>query len=98
MSISVLKKPLVTEKFTKISEKLNKVSFIVAKTATKDEIKSAVEAMYSVNVTNVNTMVYAGKAKARFTKRGYFHGRKPAFKKAVITLQEGQKIDFFQNI
>lgn len=91
-------KPLVTEKFTALSEKLNKVSFIVAKTATKAEIKSAVESMYSVQVSDVNTMVYAGKAKARFTKRGQFHGRKPSFKKAVVTLQEGQKIDFFQNI
>jgi large subunit ribosomal protein L23 len=43
-------------------------------------------------------MIYAGKSKARFTKRGYFSGSKPSFKKAVITLQEGQKIDFFQNI
>ncbi len=96
--MSVLKKPLVTEKFTAISEKLNKVSFIVAKTATKTEIKEAVESVYNVNVTNVNTMVYAGKSKARFTKRGYFSGRKPSFKKAVVTLQEGQKIDFFANI
>ncbi len=96
--MSVLQKPLVTEKFTAISEKLNKVSFIVAKTATKTEIKEAVESVYNVNVTNVNTMVYAGKSKARFTKRGYFSGRKPSFKKAVVTLQEGQKIDFFANI
>ena len=94
----ILQKPLVTEKFTAISEKLNKVSFIVAKTATKTEIKKAVEELYSVNVTNINTMIYAGKSKARFTKRGHFSGRKPSFKKAVITLQEGQKIDFFQNI
>jgi large subunit ribosomal protein L23 len=91
-------KPLVTEKFTAISEKLNKVSFIVAKTATKTEIKKAVEDIYSVSVTNVNTMIYAGKSKARFTKRGHFSGSKSSFKKAVITLQEGQKIDFFQNI
>jgi large subunit ribosomal protein L23 len=96
--MTILKKPLVTEKFTAISDKLNKVSFIVAKTATKTEIKKAVEETYSVNVTNVNTMIYAGKSKARFTKRGYFSGSKPSFKKAVITLQEGQKIDFFQNI
>ncbi|MBC7382588.1 MAG: 50S ribosomal protein L23 [Bacteroidia bacterium] len=94
----ILMKPLVTEKFTAIAEKLNKVSFIVAKTATKTEIKKAVEETYSVNVTSVNTMLYFGKAKARFTKRGQFSGRKPSFKKAVITLQDGQKIDFFQNI
>ena len=96
--MSILKKPLVTEKFTAISDKLNKVSFVVAKTATKTEIKQAVESIYNVNVVNVNTMIYAGKSKTRFTKRGYFSGRKSSFKKAVITLQEGQKIDFFANI
>jgi large subunit ribosomal protein L23 len=96
--MSILKKPLVTEKFTAISDKLNKVSFVVAKTATKTEIKQAVESIYNVNVVNVNTMIYAGKSKTRFTKRGYFSGRKASFKKAVITLQEGQKIDFFANI
>lgn len=96
--MTILKKPLVTEKFTAISDKLNKVSFIVAKTATKTEIKQAVEAIYSVNVVNVNTMIYAGKAKSRFTKKGNFSGRKASFKKAIITLQDGQKIDFFANI
>jgi large subunit ribosomal protein L23 len=54
--------------------------------------------MYGVKVTNINTMVYQGKNKSRFTKRGFFSGRKPSFKKAVVTLEEGQKIDFFQNI
>ncbi|GAB1449499.1 MAG: 50S ribosomal protein L23 [Bacteroidetes bacterium] len=96
--MSILKKPLITEKFTAISEKLNKYGFVVAKTASKVEIKKAVESMYSVNVTNINTMVYQGKNKSRFTKRGFFSGRKPSYKKAVVTLAEGQKIDFFQNI
>lgn len=96
--MSILKKPLVTEKFTALGEKLNKFSFIVAKDANKPEIKKAVEEMYGVNVVNVNTMIYAGKAKSRMTKRGVFNGRKPSFKKAVITLEDGQKIDFFQNI
>lgn len=96
--MSVLKKPLITEKFTAISEKLNKYGFVVAKKATKDEIRTAVENMYGVNVTNINTMVYQGKNKSRFTKRGFFSGRKPSYKKAVVTLAEGQKIDFFQNI
>lgn len=96
--MSILKKPLITEKYTAISEKLNKYGFVVAKTASKDEIKKAVESMYGVKVTGINTMVYQGKSKTRFTKRGVFSGRKPAFKKAVVTLEEGQKIDFFQNI
>lgn len=96
--MSILKKPLVTEKFTAISEKLNKYSFVVDKKASKPEIQKAVEKMYSVEVESINTMVYAGKAKSRFTKRGQFVGRKPSYKKAVVTLKEGQKIDFFQNV
>ena len=96
--MSILKKPLITEKYTAISEKLNKYGFVVAKTASKDEIKKAVESMYGVKVTGINTMVYQGKSKTRFTKRGVFYGRKASFKKAVVTLEEGQKIDFFQNI
>lgn len=96
--MTILRKPLVTEKFTAISEKLNKYSFVVDKSASKDDIRKAVEEIYNVKVTNVNTMVYAGKSKSRFTKRGYFTGKGPSFKKAVVTLEEGQKIDFFQNI
>jgi large subunit ribosomal protein L23 len=96
--MSILKKPLVTEKFTRISEKLNKYGFVVDKNATKNEIKSEVEKTYGVAVTGINTMKYAGKTKSRMTKRGQFTGRKPGYKKAVVTLQEGQKIDFFQNI
>jgi len=96
--MSILKKPLITEKYTAISEKLNKYGFVVAKTASKDEIKKAVESMYGVKVTGINTMVYQGKSKTRFTKGGVFSGRKASFKKAVVTLEEGQKIDFFQNI
>ena len=96
--MSILKKPLITEKYTAISEQLNKYGCVVAKTASKDEIKKAVESMYGVKVTGINTMVYQGKSKTRFTKRGVFSGRKASFKKAVVTLEEGQKIDFFQNI
>lgn len=96
--MSVLKKPLVTEKFNRLGEKLKQFSFVVDKKATKTEIKSAIEHMYSVNIIGVNTMIYAGKAKSKFTKRGHFSGRKPSFKKAIVKLQEGQIIDFFQNV
>lgn len=96
--MTVLKKPLITEKSTRQSEKLGQYSFIVEKTATKPEIKVAIEKMYDVKVTSVSTSVYAGKAKSRFTKRGQFNGRKPSFKKAIITVKEGQTIDFFANI
>lgn len=96
--MSILKRPLVTEKFNKIGEKLNKYAFVVEKKATKPEIQTAVEKLYGVNVESINTMVYAGKSKTRFTKKGIFAGRKPSYKKAVVTLKDGQKIDFFQNI
>lgn len=96
--MSVLKKPLITEKSTRLSEKLNQYGFVVAKDANKTEIKKAIEDMYGVSVTGVSTAVYAGKAKSRFTKRGAFSGRRAAYKKAIITIKEGQKIDFFANI
>ncbi len=96
--MSILKKPLITEKYSRISEKLNQFAFVVEKKATKPEITKEIEKLYSVNVTGISTMVYAGKTKSRSTKRGQFIGRKPAFKKAIVTLQEGQKIDFFQNV
>ena len=96
--MSVLKKPLITEKSTLLSEKLGQYSFIVEKTATKPEIKTAVEKMYDVKVTSVSTKIYAGKTKSRFTKRGQFSGRRPSLKKAIITVKEGQTIDFFANI
>lgn len=96
--MSVLKKPLITEKSTGQSEKLGQYSFVVEKTATKPQIKVAIEKMYDVTVTGVSTAIHAGKAKSRFTKRGQFSGRKPSTKKAIITVKEGQSIDFFANI
>jgi large subunit ribosomal protein L23 len=96
--MSILKKPLITEKSTRLGEKLNQFGFVVAKDATKPEIKSAVEKMYGVNVVNISTAVYAGKSKSRLTKKGYFTGRRASYKKAFVTLKEGQKIDFFANI
>lgn len=96
--MSILKKPLITEKSTAQGEKLGQFGFLVEKTATKPEIIKAIQNMYAVEVTGISTMVYAGKAKSRFTKKGLFEGRKPSFKKAFVTLKEGQVIDFFQNI
>ena len=77
---------------------LNQFGFIVAKRANKIQIKEAVESLYSVKVLEVNTMVYAGKRKFRGTRRGYVHGRTNAFKKAIVTLKEGEKIDFYSNV
>ena len=94
----IIKKPVITEKMTAISEKLNKYAFIVDKNANKIEIKKAVEKLYDVKVTAVNTMNYDGKKKSRYTKAGVVTGRRPAYKKAVVTLKEGDTIDFFSNI
>lgn len=91
-------KPLVTEEMTSLSEKQNKFGFIVRPDANKLQIKAEVEAMYNVTVTAVNTMNYAGKSKSRYTKAGLVRGRSNAFKKAVVTLKEGDTIDFYSNI
>ena len=94
----IIKKPVITEKMTAISEKLNKYAFIVEKNANKYQIKDAIEKLYNVKVEAVNTMNYDGKTKSRYTKAGLITGRRAAFKKAVVTLKEGDTIDFFSNI
>lgn len=96
--MSVLKKPLITEKTTGLSEANQQYAFVVEKNATKPAIKKAIEGYYNVEVDNINTMVYAGKVKSRFTKAGYVSGRGKAFKKAIVTLKNGQTIDFYENI
>ena len=96
--MEILLKPLVTEKMTDLSEKLNRVGFVVDRRATKIDIRKAVEKMYNVKVAAVNTMNYQGKKKSRFTKAGAIEGRTVSFKKAIITLVEGDNIDFYSNI
>ena len=96
--MEILLKPLVTEKMTDLSEKLNRVGFVVDRRATKIDIRRAVEKMYNVKVAAVNTMNYQGKKKSRFTKAGAIEGRTASFKKAIITLVEGDNIDFYSNI
>lgn len=81
-----------------LGEKLNRYGFRVDKGANKIEIKKAVEQMYSVTVTDVNTMVVAPKKRIRYTKSGYNKGATNAYKKAVVTLKEGDVIDFYSNI
>jgi large subunit ribosomal protein L23 len=97
--MGIIIKPIVTEKQTAISEKFpNRFGFRVSPDANKIQIKAAVEELYGVNVVSVNTMNYAGKLKSRFTKSGVINGKMPAFKKAIVTLKEGETIDFFSNI
>jgi large subunit ribosomal protein L23 len=95
--MSVLKKPLVTEKVSALNEK-GKYGFIVDIEANKVEIKKAVEKQYGVTVESVNTMRMMGKQKSRYTKAGVLTGRKPNFKKAIVTLAQGDVIDFYGNV
>ncbi len=98
MVTEIIFKPIVTEKLTILGEKLNRYGFMVDKRANKLEIKKAVESLYGVTVAAVNTIRYAGKVKSRNTKSGSISGERVAIKKAVITLAEGEKIDFYSNI
>lgn len=92
-------KPLVTEKQTKITEKNpSRYGFIVRPEANKLQIKKEVEALYNVTVVDVNTLRYAGKRSSRYTKAGLIKGQKNAFKKAIVTVKEGDTIDFYSNI
>ena len=95
--MSILKRPLVTEKVSALNEK-GKYGFIVDIDANKVDIKNAVEKMYNVNVERVNTLSVMGKKKVRYTKAGTLAGRKPNYKKAIVTLAEGEVLDFYSNV
>ena len=96
--MGILIKPIVTEKLTAQGEKLNLYGFVVDRDANKLQIKEAVERTYGVTVADVNTVNYHGKRKQRYTKAGLLRGRMNHFKKAYITLQGEDKIDFYANI
>jgi len=96
--MEILVRPIVTEKMTKLGETLNRYGFIVDKRADKPQIRSAIEKMYEVNVSAINTMRYGGKTKTRFTKTGVQRGKTAAYKKAIVTLADGEVIDFYGNI
>jgi large subunit ribosomal protein L23 len=82
-----------------VTEKMgNRYGFVVVKSATKEEIKEAVEELYNVDVVSVNTILYAGKKKTRGTRGGFIQGRTTAFKKAIVTLKTDQNIDFYSNV
>lgn len=83
---------------TSLSEKFNRYGFVVNHAANKIQIKKAVEGMYGVSVESVNTMNYGGKSKSKFTKAGLVVGKTNKFKKAIITVTEGDVIDFYSNI
>jgi large subunit ribosomal protein L23 len=96
--MSILIKPLITEKMTELSEKRGQYGFVVNRDANKVEIRKAVEEQYNVTVTSVNTMMYAGKNKKRYTKTAIVDGRTNHFKKALVSVADGDVIDFYANI
>ena len=96
--MGMIVKPIVTEKMTQLGDKLNRYGFRVQKGANKIEIKQAVEKMYEVTVTDVNTLIVAPKKKSRNTKSGVVKGKTTPYKKAIITVKAGETIDFYSNI
>ena len=96
--MSIILRPIITEKMTAQGEKLNRYGFIVNKSANKLQIKKAVQELYGVEVKEVNTMNHPGKAKSRYTKTGFVTGRTAAYKKAIVTIAVGETIDFYSNI
>ena len=96
MEISI--QPIVTEKANKIAESLNRYTFRVSPEASKPQIKALVEELYGVKVTKVNTMIVRRKRKQRWTKGGLIKGTTALWKKALVSVAEGEAIDFYSNI
>jgi large subunit ribosomal protein L23 len=95
----ILKKPIVTEKMTAVGTlKSPQYGFVVDINANKIQIRQAVEKTYGVNVEGISTMIVYGKKRNRSTKARYITGKTPTYKKAVVTLSNGQEIDFYKNI
>ena len=96
--MSIIIKPIVTEKVTKQSEVLNQFGFVVDRKANKVQIKKAVEATYGVTIVSVNTMNVRPDRSTKYTKSGLISGKTNAIKKAIVQVQEGETIDFYNNI
>ncbi len=96
--MSVLIKPIITEKMTADGELYNRYGFVVNPSANKIQIKLAVEVTYGVSVEKVRTMNYGPERKTRFTKTGVQHGKTNAIKKAIVDVAEGETIDFYNNL
>ncbi|MBK9734806.1 MAG: 50S ribosomal protein L23 [Saprospiraceae bacterium] len=95
MSRNILLKPIVSEKSEKLTGKVNQYTFVVDKKANKLEIKKAVESMFTTNVIAVNTVIMPAKLKSRNTRSGVIKGSKSAYKKAYVTLAEGEELDIY---
>jgi large subunit ribosomal protein L23 len=95
MTKQILIKPVISEKTEQLSAKKNQYAFIVDKKANKIEIKKAVESTYGTNVLDVNTTIMPAKLKSRNSRSGVLKGRVSAFKKAYVTLAEGEELDIY---
>jgi large subunit ribosomal protein L23 len=96
--MSIIIKPIITEKITKEGEIFNRFGFVVDKKANKVQIKKAVEAAYGISVVAVNTMNYRADRTTKYTKSGLISGKTNSYKKAIVQVQEGETIDFYNNI
>ena len=96
--MSIIIKPIITEKITKEGEVFNRFCFVVDKKANKVQIKKAVEATYGISVVTVNTMNYRADRTTKYTKSGLISGKTNAYKKAIVQVKEGETIDFYNNI
>jgi large subunit ribosomal protein L23 len=95
---NVLVRPLITEKMNDLTETQKKYGFVVDVNANKIEIAKAIKVKFDVDAIAINTIKMKGKTKSQFTKKGRFEGKKPTFKKAMVTLKEGQTIDLFGEV
>ena len=96
--MSIIIKPIITEKITKEGEIFNRFGFVVDKKANKVQIKKAIEAAYGISVVTVNTMNYRADRTTKYTKSGLISGKTSAYKKAIVQVKEGETIDFYNNI
>lgn len=96
--MSIIIKPIITEKITKESEISNRFGFVVDRKANKIQIKKAIEAAYGVNIVAINTMNVRPDRSTKYTKSGLISGKTAAYKKAIVQVQEGETIDFYNNI
>ncbi len=96
--MSIIVRPIITEKITKEGELFNRFGFVVDKKANKVQIKKAVEAAYGITVVEVNTMNVRPDRTTKYTKSGLISGKSNSYKKAIVQVQEGETIDFYNNI
>ena len=96
--MSIIIKPILTEKMMAATEEFNRYGFVVDKRANKIEIKKAIKELFGVEVLAVRTMNYAPERKTRYTRSGVVTGKTNAYKKAIVEIADGQSIDFYNNI